>query len=301
MRLRTILLLTLATVGTMFVASDAGALVLKSGDPKDGLAFAPPTFDNCIDCHDGSPINGGGGAMSITGVPGAYMAGATYSMSVTLDDPTALRWGFELVALDSAGNSAGTLTPSDANTQTSTTSGIDYLKQTSGGTFLFMSGPVTWNFDWTAPAAGAGTVFFYASGLAADADFGTKGDEVYSAATAATEGAADATLVLQPDVVNVPRSSTWNIRARIRDNSGAGNSVLLVSRVNLGGGNFFPASGWLLAPISASMVGDGQSEQVLAHPIAATTPLISATYEGFIGRAPSTLVDGDSFGFSIVP
>ena len=303
MKRRSLVSLTIASLATALVASDADALLISSFGPIDGVAAQRPTYTNCSQCHFGNAVNGGDGSMVISGVPAVYTPGTAYPIQVTLEDPGQLRWGFEMVVLDEAGSNLGSLASVDPNTQVSTDfTGRMFAKHTLAGTMAgTMNGPVSWNVAWTAPAAASGPASFYAAGNAANFNGSTSGDFIYTAASVAADTAGDALLVLQPDTLFPRRGTTWNVRARIRDTSNAANSVLLVSRVNLGGGNFFPPTGFLLPPVSVSLVPDGQLDATLTHPIAAMTPLITATYEGFIGRAPSTLVDADSFTFSVTP
>ena len=300
MRFQRSLLPLLGAFVTLFVSSDAGALLWSSG-PPNGRASQPPDFANCTQCHATNALNEGDGSLTIA-APAAYTPGTFYTVTVTIEDAGQQRWGFELVALDEAGVSAGTLAPLDNETQTSISGARTYIKHTSVGTQNgVQNGPITWHFRWVAPPAGTGSVRFYASGNAANGDFANSGDFIYSAATASAELSGDASLTLQPERVLVSRSTDLVVRARIRDHSGAANSVLLVSRVDLGGGTFFPPVGWLLPPISVSLSAQGQSDEILVHSIPATAPLISASYEGIIGRAPNVLVDSDRFGFTILP
>ncbi len=303
---RAALTLALAAGTTSLLAAGLPAGLLFSSGPPDGRAAAPPDFIACNICHTGAALNGGDGTLAISGPPAEYTPGTTYTVTVTLEDPGQKRWGFELTALDESGAGAGTLTVIDpVNTQKSVSGGRQYLKHTSAGTFNgTMNGPVSWSFDWTAPPAGSGTVFFYAAGNAANGNLNTVGDVIYTAATASAEAGAphaDATLVLQPDTIAPRRGSTWTVRARVRHTSTTATSVLLVSRVKLGPGSFFPPTGFLLPPITVNLSGGNLVDEVLLHAVPSTAPLITATYEGFLGIAPATLVDDDSFSFTVAP
>jgi len=101
---------------------------------------------------------------------------------VTLSDPDQSRWGFELAVKDVGDQQAGTIAVTDAvNTLVSTSGGITYLKQTSPGTFAGTAdGPVSWNFNWTAPSSGTGTVYFYVAGCAANNNDLDAGDYIYN-------------------------------------------------------------------------------------------------------------------------
>jgi len=139
------------------------------------------------------PPNSGDGSLTITGLPARYDSGATYSLSVNLADPGQQRWGFELAVKDSNNQQAGTITVTDVvNTQSSTSGGITYLKQTSTGTYAgTVDGPVTWSFDWIAPSSGTGKVYFYVAGVAANDGSGTNGDYVYNISQEIPEKSTD--------------------------------------------------------------------------------------------------------------
>ncbi len=301
MATRKIFLLLVALCGFAMVSAELGALYFKASSAKDGRAAAPPDFQSCWDCHDSYAVGSGGGSMSIDGLGGLYTPGTTYPMTVTVSRSGSWRWGFEIVALDGAGNSVGTLTAVDSYTQVSVSGGFSYLKQTFAGTFNGSGTSVTWNFQWTAPAAGAGTVRFYGSSVACDGNYGASGDYVYNTAVAATEGPGEVSVTLQPGEPDPTAGGTWDVPVFLTNNSGAADSLYLVSRINLGGGNFYPSSGWLTGPTLVDVPAGSNVEQVLSHSLAPTTPLITATYEALIGRPPGTLVDMDSFVFTVRP
>ncbi|HEU5393266.1 MAG TPA: choice-of-anchor V domain-containing protein, partial [Candidatus Methylomirabilis sp.] len=135
----------------------------KAGDPLGG--------GTCAECHLGG-LNSGDGSLSIS-APSSYTAGQEYSITVTLEDPGQRRWGFELTALTSTFQMAGSLARADTLTRTQVYLGKTYISHTSNGinnfsgtaplpddgTFWQLAdGPVSWTFHWTAPALDAGTV-----------------------------------------------------------------------------------------------------------------------------------------------
>src|SRR5271157_1036036 len=58
--------------------------------PPSGVTggFGEPT---CVDCHTGTPLNGGGGKVTIT-APQSYSSGVTYPIAVTVFDSVQRRW-----------------------------------------------------------------------------------------------------------------------------------------------------------------------------------------------------------------
>src|SRR4030095_10909314 len=87
-----------------------------SSGPPAGFTGAPGEF-TCAECH--VPPDAGTGQISIT-APQTYVPGQTYPITVTHTnpDPTRLRWGFQLTALDTASDEkAGELQSTDGLTQ----------------------------------------------------------------------------------------------------------------------------------------------------------------------------------------
>lgn len=178
----------LVTLGMTVLPSLAIAF---SGGPPDGHTNAPGEA-NCTACHVTFPLNSGAGSLSVTGVPGAYEPGTAYDLIVTLADPGAQRWGFELTVLDGSGVSTGSLATLDADVQLSTTGARRYAKHTSAGTHFGTTGSHAWTVRWTSPAAGAGDVTLYVAGNAANGNFFNSGDRIYATSVAWTEGGLSA-------------------------------------------------------------------------------------------------------------
>ncbi len=156
----------------LLLAPLAGA---SSSGPPDGLTGAPGE-GTCHGCHASFPLNSGDGVLSIEG-PEHYLAGQTYTVTVTRDDPGQTRWGFEISPLEIG--ECAIIDP--INTQLSISQGKSYVKQTSAGTFNGTQGPVSWSFDWTAPSVNPpDEVIFYAAGNAANGNGSTGGDYIYT-------------------------------------------------------------------------------------------------------------------------
>lgn len=151
-----------------------------SGGPLDGKTGAPGE-GSCMDCHLNS--SGGNGSLNLSGVPQNYELNQAYTLTVTIEDPGQKRWGFEATASDDNNNGAGAFNVTDAvNTQLSDNASPskDYMKHTSTGTFNnTLDGPVSWDFDWQAPASDIGTVTFYVASNAANGNFNNTGDFIY--------------------------------------------------------------------------------------------------------------------------
>lgn len=193
------LLLTGTTLGVI-----VGWLVFDPPAPRSAGAnsFGPPPAKTqapgegvCTDCHGGHVVNPDAlGSVTIDGVPTSYMPGQTYPLTVTVTRTGQQRWGFELTSLKASDNTmAGTLTLVNTITRIVTLNSRNYIEQTTvnGGDGTF-SGQAngSWDFNWTAPAAGAGSVTFYAAGNAADGSGTTTGDFIYTKTASSLEGSA---------------------------------------------------------------------------------------------------------------
>jgi len=150
------------------------AFAFSSGPPDEKTGA--PGENNCTQCHNSFPVNSGNGNFTIDG-PAMYLAGETYTITVSLSDPDQARWGFEFTPLN-----LGVIFITDGtNTQQSFSGGKTYVKHTSTGTFAGTpDGPVSWSFDWTAPADPPDSIIFYAAGNAANNNGSTSGDYIYT-------------------------------------------------------------------------------------------------------------------------
>jgi mono/diheme cytochrome c family protein len=188
---------------SLFYLGAASALLLtgfrsvyNSAQPPVASTGAPGE-STCIRCHSGTPLNGGGGSVTLSGLPrGGYQPGVVYSLTVQVTDVAMSRFGFELQAQNTANNSAaGTLTVVTAtNTVVRPNGTKSYVSHRNASTNS------SWTFNWTAPATGAPTVKFYVAGVAANASNSDRGDHVYTTNTtliaeptglSSTEAAAD--------------------------------------------------------------------------------------------------------------
>ena len=155
------------------------AIAFSTGpDPgHTGAPFPPDSQKTCTECHIGIE-NSGSGAVTIT-APASYASGATVPITVTVSDPNQRRWGFQLSARTAGGQQAGTLVNSNSSTKILSLSGIQYIEHTNAPTTAVGAG-FTFTFTWQAPDVSTGPVTFYAAGNAANANFTTSGDRIYT-------------------------------------------------------------------------------------------------------------------------
>ncbi len=145
-----------------------------------------------------------GGKIEILDLPSSYVPGQEYTVKVADSqiDPGSVKFGFELVVLDSTGNSTGTLTSVDATRTEVSPAPVTYNGTTRTYIYHFPSAaPQTgsaatslnrseWTFKWKAPATRVGKIGFYAAGNITNSGSSNAGDQVYTTSA-----------VLTPDVV----------------------------------------------------------------------------------------------------
>lgn len=170
-----LLLLTAATTA-LFAYPNGANYEAKTGAPGEG---------DCSSCHGN--LNTGPGRITIA-APAAYVAGQSYTVTVTVQHTTQKRWGFDLTCLNSNGEPAGTFTITDpVNTLTSlAATDRKYMKQTQAGSFDNKLHSANWTFSWVAPSPSMGQVTFYAAGLAANSANGSSGDYTYTTSVSLT-------------------------------------------------------------------------------------------------------------------
>ncbi len=152
-----------------------------SNGPPDGRTGGPNEL-TCATagCHLGKSLNSAGGSLVLT-VPETYMPGMVYDIIVELRRSGQSKWGFEMTALNSKNDRAGTFSKIDGNTQTS---GEDtdrqYIKHTFAGNANGKQNSNSWRFKWTAPDSNVGPITFYTAGNASNGNFNPADDYIYT-------------------------------------------------------------------------------------------------------------------------
>ncbi|UTW63836.1 T9SS type A sorting domain-containing protein [bacterium SCSIO 12741] len=168
-----------------------------TGSPADGR-----TCGTNGGCHGGGATQMPG--MIITDIPAeGYTPGQTYNVSVMVRDSGRMVFGFSLTAQNNAGDGLGTLIPG-AGTELSNDN--IYISHKTGTTRSGNS--KTWPFQWKAPAAGTGTVSFYATGNAGNDNRMASGDNVYMDALTVEEKSGGGTTGIQ---VNANHEDAFSI------------------------------------------------------------------------------------------
>lgn len=159
--------------------------------PPNGVTIAPGDRPgiSCTACHNGTPLNGGGGGVRVLFPNGlTYTPGKTQSLTIQIADAVAATYGFEMTArMESAPNTqqAGSFTAganqkvvcSDNNVQPASGcagSGIQWLEHSQPS----FTGTIA--VQWTPPTSNAGNVHIYVSANATNGDNTRSGDHIYA-------------------------------------------------------------------------------------------------------------------------
>jgi uncharacterized protein (TIGR03437 family) len=162
-----------------------------AGGPPAHKTGVPGTGEStCVECHVGTPLNGGGGNVTITAEGGnTYTPGQAKTLTIQINDATA-RYGFQATArlAGDRNQQAGSFTagagqevqcasadPNDFGGACSGTRTIEFIQHSSP----FQTGTITVN--WTAPDAPSGNVEIYVSANAANGNGQPTGDRIYNA------------------------------------------------------------------------------------------------------------------------
>ena len=201
-----------------WAATVAFAIPLFHTGPDPSKTGAPevagvPAEESCASCHyvfGQDNLNQPGGDVRILDLPASYVPGQTYTLRVQLAcDSTAAdlmrHWGFQATAVRASdGLGAGTFIVRDPDSlQIVTAFASDpwasraYVEHRETSIYEGAPSPVEWSFDWRAPDASEGKIYFFAAGNATNGNYDTDGDWVYTK----SDSLADATT---PTLV-----STW--------------------------------------------------------------------------------------------
>lgn len=141
----------LATIGILLSASNGDIAHYPGGAPA-GYTGSPGDGHDCTYCHGGTGTTVQGWITSNVDQSG-FLPGQTYTITLTVTGSG--NKGFEVSPQDWAGNKYGTII---LGTGTEFADGnVNYITQSSYSN----SNPKVWNFQWTAPAAGSGTVIMF--------------------------------------------------------------------------------------------------------------------------------------------
>lgn len=155
-----------------------------------------------------------------------YIPGVPQQITITIQDLTARRWGFQATARATSNPGAiqaGDFEPVDSNTQVLCDDGsqkpaglactvsppFQYVDQTLSGTQPDITGSVTYQFQWTPPLPSVGNVVFYIAAEAANDDNLPTGDHLYTAKYTLTPATVPKPAINTKGVVNAADSSLF--------------------------------------------------------------------------------------------
>lgn len=242
----------------------------------------PGGSGTCASCHGGGSF---GGSISFQVLDAnnnpvtQFTGGQSYTLQVTLNG-SAPKHGFQLVAVkaSSTNSNAGSLSPLSAGTQVTNLGGRDYAEHSS------TQNSNTFSVSWQAPSAGFGDVRFYVSGLLANGNFGTSGDQVVNSNFLIPEFSLPP-IVITGSVTNVLCAS---------DASGA-------IQVNVTGGQSPYTYSWNTGSTSSGITGltPGSYSVTVTDALGSTqnnsfTVTSTSTASLSVSTANSTICQGDS-------
>jgi uncharacterized repeat protein (TIGR01451 family) len=269
-------------------------LAFSSGPPPGYTGAPGEEPEACAECH--VPADAGTGHISIT-APQTYIPGQTYQITVTHSnpDPTRLRWGFELTALDTSDEKAGNLQNLDDLTQILDNAGPgsarQYIEHSAVGTFVNQQNGASWTFNWTAPPTDVGVITFYSAGNQANADGNTSGDYIYKTfvTTAPFASTPDFSVLATPSLRAVTPGASAQYTVTITPSAG------FTGVVNLSASGLPAGAVANFSPASVSITDATSKTSTLTITTSAGTPLgdfpvnITGTAGSTVHSAPVTL------------
>jgi len=156
-----------------------GSPVGHAGDPAGGNKTC-----NTTGCHTGPAVVTQTGWITSNIPTVGYIPGTTYVITATVTDPGHTKFGFQVSSQSSAGVPLGTIISTSTETSIVGTT-VKYINQNNTGTAGV--GSKAWSFNWTAPAAGSGSVNFYGAFNSTNSSGNASGDTIYKSVLTVNE------------------------------------------------------------------------------------------------------------------
>jgi len=141
---------------------------------------------SCHLCHLDNRINAPGGAVTLDGVPPAFVPGRAYPITVAVKREGLRRGGFEIAARFASGKQkgrqAGSWKPLDARVQLipgAVDKVLTFVQHNLAGSRVPETGVNTWMIEWTAPSDASAPVQFNVAANASNNDDSPLGDYIY--------------------------------------------------------------------------------------------------------------------------
>lgn len=169
----------------------SGQVLTYSSGPPTGYTNAPGEGD-CTSCHSGANLVTSGSvwdSLTIEQIApyGLGTVSSPFSFRIRFANPSSIKYGFELCALEPSATSSsvsfGSLAVNNASSGLiQLVSGVprEYLEHTSFGTDA-PNNINTWTFDWVPPSSGfSGSVTFYICVNSTNSDGNSTGDTIFA-------------------------------------------------------------------------------------------------------------------------
>lgn len=173
-----IFIVFIAILGIDFLNNET--LTSTSGGPA-GHTGSPGDGKNCTSCHTGAAAVPNAAVITSTIPANGYLPGSTYTITASVTGSSS-KFGFQVSPQNTSGALLGSLISTSSQTKIVNSK---YITHTSSG--VSGTGSKTWAFDWTAPAAGTGSVTFYGAFNVTNSNGATSGDTVKLATLAVSE------------------------------------------------------------------------------------------------------------------
>jgi Viral BACON domain len=137
-----------------------------------------PGESTCANCHSGG-AQAGHVAITVAG-GNTYTPGAAKQVTVTITDPNAKTWGYEITSVEASSTSTGvgTFTALDANSSVRSSGTKSYAAQVNDAAS-------TYQLSWMPPASSVGNITLYVSSVGGTSS-GPSGDSVYNSSLTLT-------------------------------------------------------------------------------------------------------------------
>jgi len=180
-----------AIAAPMVIYANSGANAAVPAPPMKRTGAQVDGGLACTACHATNPVNSGGGRVFIS--TAAYRPGIRQDVTLTVEDPNALRRGFQITARLKSNESktAGFFSTSpevQVRCDDGTVRGrpgpcsgqLEFASHTAAGTRAGTAGTQTYTLSWTPPGRDMGPVVFFFAGNAANNNGANTGDQIYT-------------------------------------------------------------------------------------------------------------------------
>lgn len=163
----------------------------NASGPGSGYTNAP-SESNCAQsgCHSTTSLKTAGNRWKAIHFNGnftgsGYIPDSSYTIAISYQETGSKnKWGYQITALDGAGNAAGKFATVDSRSQvynyTVGTKSRNSAGQTSTGSTYSVTDSTLWNVKWTAPSTIVGDITFYLVFNKADNNTNESGDSIYA-------------------------------------------------------------------------------------------------------------------------